>query len=106
MIEAGFRFHLVYVWLPSPEACIARVAERVRGGGHDVPEEVIRRRYAASLRNFFELYRPLADTWEIHDNSVPPNRLIAEGHHETASAVYDEPVWNRITQGIPGADIR
>jgi predicted ABC-type ATPase len=53
--EGGYKFRLVFLWLPSPEAAVARVAERVRAGGHDVPEATIRRRYAAGLKNFFTL---------------------------------------------------
>jgi predicted ABC-type ATPase len=51
----NYVFHLVFLYLPGPEAAIARVAERVRSGGHDVPVETIRRRYTAGLRNFFHL---------------------------------------------------
>ena len=57
----GYIFHLVFLWLPSEEFAIARVAERVRMGGHNVPEEIIRRRYTKGMRNFFRLYKPLAD---------------------------------------------
>lgn len=67
---AGYHFNLLFMWLPAPEMSIARVAERVRKGGHDIPEEVIRRRYKAGLENFFCLYSPIADTWRFYNNSV------------------------------------
>ncbi len=60
---SNYEVHLVFLWLPSEEAAVARVAQRVRLGGHDVPEPVIRRRFRAGLQNFFQLYQPLADTW-------------------------------------------
>ncbi|HVA50473.1 MAG TPA: hypothetical protein VNH11_29260 [Pirellulales bacterium] len=65
---AADRFGLVFLWLPSPEYVVARVAERVRRGGHNIPAETVRRRYFAGLRNFFELYQPIADSWLCLDN--------------------------------------
>ena len=65
----GYRTHLLFLWLPSPEMAIARVTSRVQSGGHYVPDDVVRRRYAAGLKNFFTLYRPIVDAWQIFDNS-------------------------------------
>lgn len=59
-----------------------RVAERVRMGGHNVPEETIRRRYYSGIRNFFKLYRPLTDKWFFYDNSAAEPRIIAYGEQE------------------------
>ena len=61
-------------------------AERVRMGGHNVPEETIRRRYTKGIRNFPRLYKPLADTWRLYDNSNPsgPRGLIAKGTRKTS----------------------
>src|SRR5262249_21869242 len=70
LIGTGYQFHLVFLWLPDAGMAVARVAARVREGGHAVPEETIRRRYEAGLRNFFSLYRPMATTWEFWDNST------------------------------------
>lgn len=55
--------------LPSAALAVARVADRVRLGGHNVPEATIRRRYESGLRNFFSLYQPIATSWRILDNS-------------------------------------
>ncbi|MBM4019024.1 MAG: Zeta toxin family protein [Planctomycetes bacterium] len=96
LIESGYAFHLVFLWLPSPDFAVARVAERVRMGGHAVPEQTIRRRYDAGLRNFFRLYRPLASTWRLHDNSRAAPRLVAEGKALTTAYVADEATWGRI----------
>lgn len=65
----GYHVKLFFLSLPSPEMAIARVAERVRQGGHDVPEEVIRRRFAAGRTNFDDLYRGMVDAWALYDNS-------------------------------------
>jgi predicted ABC-type ATPase len=65
----GYVFHLVYLWLQSADLAVQRVAERVRQGGHAVPEATVRRRYGRSLDNFFNIYRPIADSWLLLDNS-------------------------------------
>jgi predicted ABC-type ATPase len=65
----GYRVHVLFLWLRSPELALYRVQERVRMGGHDVPEAVVRRRYLRGIRNLFHIYQPLADTWTIFDNS-------------------------------------
>ena len=98
--QDGYRFHLVFLWLPDVEMAIARVAERVRLGGHDIPQAVIRRRYEAGIRNFFQLYRPLADWWYFYDNMVSSGpRLIARGENDDRITVQDSALWNDI-QGI------
>ena len=76
---AGYRVKLLYLSLASADEAIARVALRVRQGGHDVPDAVIRRRFVASLRNFREIYRLRVDCWQWFDNSGPAPRLREEG---------------------------
>lgn len=76
---AGYEVKLVFLWLATPDEAIARVALRVRHGGHDIPEPVIRRRYASGLRNFLETYRKLVTYWQWIDNSGEPSLLIEEG---------------------------
>ena len=74
----GYTFHLVYLWLPTVELALARVAERARRGGHAVPQGIVRRRYDRSLANFFNLYSKFADSWVMLDNSIQRRpRLIA-----------------------------
>jgi predicted ABC-type ATPase len=79
----GYRVHLYYLWLPDVELHIKRVSERVRKGGHDVPETDIRRRYQRSLVNFFGLYQPLATTWSIVDNSRSTPRVVVQYNENT-----------------------
>lgn len=94
--QRGYEFHLMFVWLRSPELAVQRVRQRVREGGHDIAEEVIRRRYAAGARNFFELYGPLANSWGVYDNSVYNDpRLIAVGGAGSQTVVADEEVWRQ-----------
>lgn len=65
----GYRVDLYFLSLPSAEAAIARVAERVSQGGHNIPEAVIRRRFAAGKRNFDQHYKAKVDAWAVYDNS-------------------------------------
>jgi predicted ABC-type ATPase len=91
---SGYRVHLAFLSLSHPDLAVARVAERVRQGGHDVPEPVVRRRFAAGLRNFFTMYRGVADTWRMFDNSTASRpRLIASGGAGQAVQVLDARAW-------------
>jgi len=94
----GYAMDLVLLWLPSPEMAAARVTERVRLGGHGVPEPVIRRRYYRGLTNFVRLYRAAADRWWFFDNSHPAGpRLIACGEGEAAD-IADRAVWTTLME--------
>ena len=96
LIAAGYECHLVFLWLPSADFAVARVADRVRLGGHTVPEETIRRRYRSGLRNFFSLYQTLTTTWRMHDNSVHQPRLVASGAGRETLVANDVALWRRI----------
>jgi predicted ABC-type ATPase len=98
--KTGYRFHLFYLWGPTPDWCIDRVYSRKSVGGHFVPEETIRRRYAGGLRNFFTLYAPIATSWQFLDNSVKPRRLVAESGPEGSPmpSVFNPDVWDTISK--------
>lgn len=66
----GYVIHLIFLWLADANLATKRVAERVNAGGHNIPEEIVRRRYTRSISNFFNIYRPLADSWLMLDNSL------------------------------------
>ncbi|MBM4066166.1 MAG: hypothetical protein FJ266_11095 [Planctomycetes bacterium] len=98
--QTGYIFHLVFLWLPNEEFTIARVAERLRIGRHNGPEETIRRRYTKGMRNFFSLYKPQADTWRLYNNSYPSGpELIATGE-KTEEKVYNADLWNTIRERL------
>ena len=67
--DAGYRVELIFLRLASVDEAVARVAQRVQQGGHDIPEAVIRRRFAAGLDNFTRHYAPRVDSWVLYDNS-------------------------------------
>lgn len=75
----GYRVTIIYFWLSSPELAIQRVRARVETGGHNIPDDVVRRRYTMGLRYLFNTYIPLSDHWLIADNSKSPFTVIAEG---------------------------
>ena len=97
LLGTGYRFHLLYFWLPAPEMSVLRVAARVESGGHHVPAETVKRRYYAGLRNFFELYQNLATGWRAYNNSEPTGPvLIASGGIGRDERVYRANEWNAI----------
>ncbi len=75
----GYTICILYFWLKSPELAIARVRDRVAAGGHNIPDDVIRRRYYMGLNYFFETYAPVCDRWILSDNSTNPFTVVAEG---------------------------
>lgn len=95
----GYRVNLIYVWLNSVELAVTRVALRVASGGHNIPEDVIRRRYYRGRKNFLELYSKLADYWIVYDNTKPQRELIAEKVPEQPKAtIYQTDIWRQIQQ--------
>ena len=74
----GYRIVIYYLKLPSPELAIERVKNRVKEGGHNIPENDLRRRFVRSWQNFIRLYRPLADEWIVFDNSGDTPIVLGE----------------------------
>jgi predicted ABC-type ATPase len=68
----GYFVTLFFIWLNSPALGVERVKARVISGGHNIPEDVIHRRYFARISNLSKLYLPICDYWLILDNSEPP----------------------------------
>ncbi len=77
--NAGYTVRLFFLALTHPDEAVARVAMRVQQGGHDVPEKVIRRRFAIGMRNFLEIYQQRVDYWQWLDNSGPAPLVLEEG---------------------------
>lgn len=75
----GYRVRLFFLRLPTPEAAIERVRQRTMDGGHNVPEEVIRRRFNAGWHNFQAIYRDLVDEWAVYDSTGNPPIFRDEG---------------------------
>jgi predicted ABC-type ATPase len=92
----GWRVTLLYLWLPSVQAALDRVARRVRQGGHGIPDDVVIRRYWAGVANMRNLYLPLADVAAIYDNSDERRVLIAEKLPGTPLVIHDTTRWEMI----------
>ena len=75
----GYSVTLFYLSLPTVDLAISRVAERVRQGGHHVPDDVVRRRYFAGRENLETLYKPIVDEWILYDNSGPQPLVLDRG---------------------------
>jgi len=91
----GYRVVLHFIWLPSPELAIQRVAKRVREGGYNIPEAFVRRRYARGLANLFDLYIPIVTTVCVYDGASFPPVPIAEIEGEK-KRVLDYHGWERV----------
>jgi len=77
MKEKGYLIHTFFLWISDVELALERIRLRVRNGGHHIPEAIVRRRFGRSLPNFLRVYKPLADSWTIFDNSGDVPKLIA-----------------------------
>lgn len=98
--QEGWGVHLMFLWLPSAEFAVRRVAGRVRFGGHDVPKRTIRGRYRAGLKNLLELYLPICTDWNVLDNSAFADpRLIARGNSTGMLDIRDSDTWRRVLRG-------
>lgn len=91
----GYRVIRYFIWFPSPGLAIQRVAKRVREGGHNIPEAVVRRRYARGLANLLGLYIPIVNTICGYDGASFPSIPIAEIEGER-ELVLDYNIWERI----------
>lgn len=96
LCRTGYEFQLLFLWLRSVELAVQRVATRAQGGGHAIPEEVIRRRYRRGLSNFFRLYRPIANTWVVYDNSGVSPILVASGRQREKERILRPDLWQSL----------
>lgn len=91
----GYRLHIFFLWIPAPELALSRIAERVRAGGHSIPDEVVRRRFHRGLRNFFEIYAPLVDAWLLLDASYEEPAIVVFSVAD-AKFVFKQDLFARI----------
>ena len=97
--SSGYRAHLIFLSLPDPDLAVARVAERVRQGGHHVPEHVVRRRFVSGLKNLFTRYLDIVDGWQVYDNAdLAGPRLIASRAVGSNPTVADVDAWQNLKE--------
>ena len=94
--EIGFEVSLLYFWLVSPEFARQRVAKRVSKGGHDIPRDIIDRRYYRGVSNLINLYIPIVDNWIVIDNMDTKPDIIARGSGEGEKVIINSELWSII----------
>ena len=92
-IENGYQIKLLFFWLPSYEMAIDRVAIRVSEGGHNIPKDIIKRRYFRGIENLFNIYLPLAHDWAVFENSNKHPKIIAKGMFNQIQIMNQE-LWD------------
>ena len=100
--ESGYVVSLLYFWLSSPEFAMSRVAKRVKKGGHNVPMEIIERRYYRGISNLLKLYMPICDNWIVLDNTDAVSNVVAMGGINAEKLVKNDDIWNIIVQQSHG----
>jgi predicted ABC-type ATPase len=97
LMKEGYRVHIDFFWLATADLAVKRVIQRRAGGGHFVPEETVRRRYALGLKNFFNQYRNVVTSWSMWNNtSVGQPSLIATRRPEEYEVVHNNLLWRRL----------
>ena len=94
--DAGYKVTLLFIWIDSPTTAVQRVAERVVKGGHNIPSEVIERRYHRGLFNLINLYIPICDTWMVVNNEGVTPEPIAEGRLNSENIIINQYIWSVI----------
>lgn len=94
--KKGYKITLLFFWLNDVNLAIQRVATRVSEGGHNIPEDVIIRRYYKGLANLTHVFLDICDYWIVIDNSNNPYKFIAEGAINFPATIYDIEIWNDI----------
>tara|TARA_R110002049_G_C8983073_1_gene548459 strand:- start:211 stop:786 length:576 start_codon:yes stop_codon:yes gene_type:complete len=97
----GYSVILIFFYLSSQDLAVKRVETRVKEGGHDIPEKVIRRRYENGLKNFFNIFKSIVDEWMFIENSGEPYQLIAQKTKST-DKIYIDQIWNELKTKYDG----
>jgi predicted ABC-type ATPase len=92
--KSGYLIHIFFLWIPNVELAVERIKLRVRNGGHHIPEAIVRRHFGRSLPNFLRIYKPLADSWTIFDNSVDTPKMIAFSEQPGKTEILDSDLFS------------
>lgn len=91
--QNGYRVTLFFYWLNSPELAKARVRQRVRAGGHSIPDDVIERRYQRGIENLLRIFAPRCNRWYVYDNSTTLPVLLAQGESGDLTELKNLPFY-------------
>ena len=98
--QQGYEVTLLFFWLKSPEQAKERVAERVSKGGHNIPQDIIVRRYYEGIDNLFKIYMPIVDTWMLVNNSETPRSIIASGGKDQTPTIINNGLFKKIEEYV------
>jgi predicted ABC-type ATPase len=93
---SNYRVSIVFLWLRHVELAVERVNARVKLGGHSIPDDTIRRRFERGTRNFFELYKPVANSWRFFNAGTTPATEIARYTESDGERIFQQDVWSEI----------
>lgn len=99
--ERGYAIHIFFLWIPDVRLSLARIASRVKRGGHGIPEKVVRRRFHKGIENFFKHYRPILDSWMLFDNSADTPQDIAE-EKQSELRIFNRDLYEKILRLAEG----
>ena len=95
--KIGYKVHLIFFYLENEEQAIQRVAQRVSNGGHNIPEEDIRRRFKRGIYNLVHLYLPICDSVLVYNNAHGEATIVAKkGDAADSIQVYNQDMWNQL----------
>jgi predicted ABC-type ATPase len=94
--KLGYQVTLLFIWLDSPKTAIQRVAKRVAKGGHNIPQEVIERRYYRGIFNLIALFISVVDTWMVVNSTNVVIEPIAEGGKAIGDIISNDYIWGVI----------
>lgn len=98
--KEGYKTTIIFFWLKSPELAIQRVSKRVSLGGHNIPSNVIIRRYSRGISNLLKVFINLCDVWMLYDNSDLAPILIAKGADQSEIEIINETTFNLINRYV------
>jgi len=97
----GYKVHLLFFYLETPEQAVQRVAQRVSNGGHGIPENTIRRRFTRGIENLIHLYLPICDSVLVYNNIKTPAQLVVRKRYQNNSIeIVNVEMWNQLIQKI------
>ena len=102
MRSKGYEVHLIFLWLKNVDLALKRISDRVKSGGHNVPEDVVRRRFSRGIKNFISIYAKLSDSWTLFDNSYSQPILIAKEDNRKMT-ISERELFERIRKGMEEA---
>ncbi|MEK6747422.1 MAG: zeta toxin family protein [Pseudomonadota bacterium] len=94
-IKNGYSVHIIFLWVRDVKISIKRVKKRVQMGGHNIPEEIIRRRYKRGIENFNNIYKDIVSSWEIYDNSSDDEGVIIADNKNNL-IIHEAELWTKI----------